>query len=324
MSFGEKDTLSTGAEIPLVGFGTWQSEPNEVKIAVEVAVKSGYRHLDFAHIYQNQKEVGAALKNVIPSVVQRQELFITSKLWNSSHRPELVEAELDVTLSDLGLDYLDLYLIHWPVAFASERGLFPLQADKPGEVELDLETSLVDTWKAMIALPKSKVRAIGVSNFSIEHIQGIIDATGVVPAVNQVELHPRLEQNTLIDYCKSKKIHVTAYSPLGNNSRNEPLLTELEPIKSVAKRLNATPAQVLISWSTTRGVSVLPKSVNPERIASNFQQVKLSPEDMKEIESVPKKPLRYNIPCLVNRPRWDIDIFGDESEKDAEYKVKIQ
>ncbi|GJJ08507.1 hypothetical protein Clacol_002725 [Clathrus columnatus] len=300
MSFNEAFTLSNDAKIPQVGFGTWLSKPHEVETAVELAVKHGYRHLDFAHIYENQKEVGAALKKVIPSVVNREDLFITSKLWNSSHQPHLVEEELDITLSDLGLDYLDLYF------------------------ELDLKTTLVDTWKAMIALPKNKVRAIGVSNFSVEHIEAIIKATGVVPVVNQVELHPRLAQDELIKYCASKNIHVTAYSPLGNNSRNEPLFTENEIIKRVANRLNATPAQVLIAWAVQRGTSVLPKTVTPSRIIENFQQITLSKEDVEEIGLLAKSPIRYNIPALVNKPRWDIDIFGDETEKTATHKINIQ
>ncbi|KAG6853663.1 hypothetical protein C0991_002461 [Blastosporella zonata] len=181
MSLGKHITLSTGAQLPQIGLGTWLSLPKEVEHAVEYAVRNGYRHLDLAMIYKNQDEVGAALKKVIPSVVKREDLFMTSKVWNSSHQPAEVEKELDETLSQLGTEYLDLYLIHWPIAFPPGNGLNPPHATKEGETAIDTQTTLTDTWKAMIALPKSKVRAIGVSNFTIEQLKGIIAATGVVP-----------------------------------------------------------------------------------------------------------------------------------------------
>ena len=231
MSFGKVLTLNTGAPIPQIGLGTWLSKPNEVENAVcpsyrhcgspliplskvEIAVRNGYRHLDLARVYQNQDEVGRALKKVVPSVVSREELFITSKLWNSSHQPHLVEPALDETLEQLGLSYLDLYrayathiatpfaneprtVVHWPVAFAPGNGLFP--GSESGEIELDTQTSLVDTWQAMIKLLKTgkvpymhhphpkfhsstvQVKAIGVSNFTVAQLEGIIGATGVVP-----------------------------------------------------------------------------------------------------------------------------------------------
>ncbi|KAF8343086.1 NADP-dependent oxidoreductase domain-containing protein [Cantharellus anzutake] len=254
MSFGKVITLNTGATIPQLGFGTWQSQPKEVETAVEIAVKAGYRHLDLAIVYGNQVEVGAALKKVIPSVVKREELFITSKLWNASHQPAEVEKELDLTLSQLGIDYLDLYLVHWPVAFAPGDNLFPQSPDKPGWAVLDAETTLVDTWKAVIALPKSKVRSVGVSNFNATAIQALIDATGVTPAVNQIEAHPLLPQDELVKYHKQKNIHITAYSPLGNNSAGKPLLTEHKVVKEVAEKLSSTPAQVLLAWAVKRGI----------------------------------------------------------------------
>jgi L-glyceraldehyde reductase len=163
-------------------------------------------------------QVGAALKKVIPSVVRREELFITSKLWNNAHRPSEVEKQLDVTLSQLGTPYLDLYLIHWPVAFVPGREMSPKRADKPDECEIDKGTSIVDTWKAMLALRSTgKVKAVGVSNFTIQHLEAIINATGEQPAVNQIEAHPLLPQDDLVEYCKKEGIHLTAYSPLGNN-----------------------------------------------------------------------------------------------------------
>ncbi|KAF9222468.1 Aldo/keto reductase [Gyrodon lividus] len=323
MSLGKLLPLNTGAAIPQIGLGTWLSKPNEVENAVEIAVRNGYRHLDLAMIYRNQDEVGRALKKVIPSVVSREQLFITSKLWNSSHQPQVAEAELDETLQQLGLTYLDLYLIHWPAAFVPGNGLLPLKSE--GEVDLDTETSLVDTWKAMIELRDTgKVKAIGVSNFTIAQIEGIIDATGVVPAANQIEAHPLLPQDDLVAYCKEKGIHITAYSPLGNNLVDIPMLTENAIVQEVANNLGATPAQVLVAWGAHRGYSVIPKSVQESRIISNFKQVELSKEDYEKVSSigVGNANLRYNIP-VTYKPKWDINIFDEEIEKSAAKQVRI-
>ncbi|KAF8161370.1 NADP-dependent oxidoreductase domain-containing protein [Crassisporium funariophilum] len=325
MSLGKIITFSDGAKLPQIGLGTWLSKPKEVEHAVEYAVRNGYRHLDLAMVYQNQHEVGAALKKVIPSVVKREELFITSKLWNSSHQPDLVEKELDETLSQLGLEYLDLYLIHWPIAFAPGHGLFPPHPTEKNQVELDKKTTLVDTWKAMIKLPKSKVRSIGVSNFSIDAIEAIIDATGVVPVVLQIEAHPLLPQNKLVEYCKEKNIHITAYSPLGNNLANRPKLTEHPVVEEVAKKLGATTAQVLIAWGVYRGYSVIPKSVQEERIVSNFKQVELSKEDYEKISSIGhNNHTRFNIPYTYESTKWDINTFNEPEEKSAGFSVNIQ
>lgn len=323
MSFGKTISLSSGAEIPQIGLGTWLSKPNEVEHAVEIAVRNGYKHLDLAMIYQNQDEVGRALKKVIPSVVKREDLFITSKLWNSAHQPSYSEAELDETLKQLGIDYLDLYLVHWPIAFPPGNGLTPPHPTKEGENAIDTETSLVETWKAMIALPKYKVKAIGVSNFTVEHLKGIIDATGVVPAVNQIEAHPLLPQDELVKFCKEKNIHITAYSPLGNNLIGKPKLTENPAVVEVAKKLDADPAQVLVAWGNYRGYSVIPKSVQEGRIKSNFKQVELSKEDYEKITAVGHNNYtRYNIP-FTYKPKWDVNIFDEPIEKQASIQVKI-
>ncbi|KAF8554832.1 Aldo/keto reductase [Imleria badia] len=322
MSFGKVLTLNTGATIPQIGLGTWLSKPNEVENAVEIAVRNGYRHLDLARVYQNQDEVGRALEKVVPSVVSREELFITSKLWNSCHQPHLVEAALDETLEQLGISYLDLYLVHWPVAFAPGNGLFP--GSESGEVELDTQTSLIDTWKAMIKLRETgKVKAIGVSNFSIAQLRGIIDATGVIPAANQIEAHPLLPQDDLVAYCTEKNIHLTAYSPLGNNLVGVPMLTENPVVQSVAKRLDATPAQVLIAWGAHRGYSVIPKSVQEGRIISNFKQVELSKEDYDKVTAIGHGHIRrYNTP-VTYKPKWNINVFGEDIEEGADATVRI-
>lgn len=324
MSFKKTITLSNGVKIPQIGLGTWLSKPKEVENAVEIAVRNDYRHLDLAMVYRNQDEVGAALKKVIPSVVKREELFITSKLWNSAHRPEEVEKELDETLKQLGIDYVDMYLIHWPIAFTPGRGLFPPHPTVAGEVEIDNTVTLVDTWKAMIALPKSKAKAIGVSNFSVEQLKGIIAHTGVVPVINQIEAHPLLPQDELYEFCKEKNIHITAYSPLGNNLVGKPKLTDHPVVHEVAKKLNATPAQVLVAWGAHRGYSVIPKSVQEERIISNFKQVELSKEDFEKVSNIGVgNRTRFNIPWTTCNPNWDINCFGEPEEAERTHQVRI-
>ncbi|PVF96762.1 Aldo/keto reductase [Serendipita vermifera] len=323
MSFRKTLTLSTKAILPQIGLGTWLSKPKEVERAVEIAVRNGYRHLDLAFIYENQDEVGAALKNVIPSVVKREELFITSKLWCNGFRPENVEKQLDQGLAQTGLDYFDLYLIHWPVAFKAGEALYPPDEQNPGWVELDRGVTLAETWKAMNALPKSKVRAVGVSNFSVPVLEELINATGIVPTVNQIEAHPLLPQDDLVAYCKEKNIHLTAYSPLGNNLKGKPKLTDYPEVKAIAQRLGATEAQVLVAWGAQRGYSVIPKSVQEDRIISNFQQVELSQEDIEALNALSKDGhTRFNIPHHYT-PRWDINIFDEPEEQTASNKPLV-
>jgi len=327
MSFRKALQLNNGTTIPQIGLGTWLSKPHEVENALVWAVEAGYRHIDCAYVYQNQDEVGAALKRVIPSTVRREELFITSKLWNDAHRPSEVEKQLDITLSQLGTPYLDLYLIHWPVAFVPGRGLFPNRADKPGEAEIDEDTSLVDTWRAMLALRSTgKVKAVGVSNFTIQHLEVITKATGERPAVNQIEAHPLLPQDDLVEYCKKEGIHITAYSPLGNNLQGKKRLVDYPEVKEVAERLGATTAQVLIAWGASRGYSVIPKSVQKDRIVKNFEQITLSKEDYEKISEIGKNNhVRFNVPITYSL-KWSINLFDEEIEREAQidYTVKLQ
>ncbi|ORY89807.1 NADP-dependent oxidoreductase domain-containing protein [Leucosporidium creatinivorum] len=324
MSFGKTITLNNGVKLPQIGLGTWQSAPGQVQDAVEAAIKAGYRHIDAAVIYGNQNEVAEGIRR---AAVDRKELFLVSKLWCNSHRPELVEADLDNTLKELDTDYLDLYLIHWPTHFAPGKTMSATAAREDGkgqEVVIDTEApSIAETWKAMVKLLDSgKVKAIGVSNFTIKHLEILAAASDVIPAVNQIEAHPLLQQAELLEYCAKKNIHITAYSPLGQNITGRPPVIAHKTVEEVAKKANATTAQVLIAWGVSKGYSVIPKSVTPSRIASNFQQVTLAQEDLDTISDIVKTEgrMRYNIPMLYD-PRWPINVFEEDSEKDAPRKV---
>jgi alcohol dehydrogenase (NADP+) len=282
--------FKNGDTMDAIGLGTWKSKSGEVGHAVEHALKSGYRHIDCAAIYGNEDEIGKTFNKVFSDgEIKREDVFITSKLWNNAHLPEDVEPALDKTLSDLQLDYLDLYLMHWPVAFKPEYR----NASKPEEYLSPEEAPIVDTWNAMIELKnKGKVKHIGVSNFSISKLKDLISKTNEVPEMNQVELHPLLQQNELFEYCSKNGINLTAYSPLGSGDRsdsmkqeNEPNMLENPTIKSIADNCHATTGQVLINWSAHRGTAVIPKSTNEGRIEENLaaQRVRLSEDDLKRI-----------------------------------------
>ncbi|KAJ9606833.1 hypothetical protein H2200_008843 [Cladophialophora chaetospira] len=305
MALNRTFTLNTGAKIPAVGFGTWQAAPHEVEKAVEIALKAGYRHLDCAAIYRNETEVGLGMQK---SGVDRKDIFITSKLWNSKHDPKDVEAALDKSLKDLGAEYVDLYLMHWPVAFASGDRWFPL--DDNGVFKLSI-VHFNDTWKAMEALLRTgKTRAIGVSNFNIRRLKHLLSSAEVVPAVNQVEAHPYLQQPDLLDFCNENGILLEAYSPLGNNITGEPKTVDDPEVHAVAASLNMDPGQVLVSWGVQRNTVVLPKSVTEKRIIGNFQDAVLPEDAMKTLNAL-ERHKRFNFPA-----RWGYDIFDEVGEKE--------
>ena len=234
-------TLNDGHKIPVVGLGTWKSEPGEATYkAVLDSINAGYRHIDTARAYDNETDVGRAVKD---SDIARENLFITTKLWNKDQGYDTAIEACEKSLARLSCDYIDLYLIHWP-----------------------LKGKRNDSWKAFIELQQRGLcRSIGVSNFTVDHLIELEDKFGIIPVANQVEFHPYHYQKELLEYCNSKNIVIEAYSPLVHAKRmDEPRLV------SISEELGKTPAQVLIRWAMQRGMVVLPKSVNQGRIVENF------------------------------------------------------
>ncbi|KAJ3128203.1 diphosphomevalonate decarboxylase [Nowakowskiella sp. JEL0407] len=306
MALNRTFKLKNGSIMPAFGLGTWKSETNIVGTAVKEALNVGVKLIDCAAVYENEKEIGAVL-----STLPRSSFFVTSKLWNSMHDPQDVEPAVRRTLADLGLEYLDLYLIHWPVALVPKRDGTSDSARDPvtGKFMVNHNVTLEQTWKAMEALvDKGLVKSIGCSNFSIPKLKQILSIARIHPVVDQVEMHPFLPQDDLVQFGKENDIVIQAYAPFG--SGKTPSLLEHEKIVEVAKKNGKTPAQVLVSWAIQRGTSVIPKSSNPERIRENFQDFILPDEDFKTISEIhlttpirffdPKDPLLIPQTSMMN------------------------
>ncbi|MBP1662882.1 MAG: Aldehyde reductase [Bacteroidetes bacterium] len=279
----KKMHFMNGDRFPQIGLGTWLSKTTEVYDAVIEAIGAGYRHIDCAYIYKNEKEIGEALQHAFSTgLVSREEMFITSKLWNNFHAPQDVEKAIRISLENLKLDYLDLYLIHWPLAFRQE------QARSTGDLVSLEEIPLTSTWKSMEAVKKSGLtKHIGVSNFNIPKLKDLIANSEIKPEVNQIELHPYLQQNELVRFCQDNSILVTAYSPLGSHhlTDNENSILLHPVIKEIARKHHCTEAQVALAWGIQRSTAVIPKSVNYKRIHENIGTEKIQLDD-KDMESI--------------------------------------
>jgi len=260
-------TLSNNIQIPTIGFGTWKI-PNglEAYNAIRDALDIGYRHIDTAHIYENEESIGKALKECN---TPREEIFITTKLWNDCHSHQKALRAFEISLQKLNLDYVDMYLIHWP---------------NPKELRDKFQETILDTWEALIKLyNENKVKVIGVSNFLPHHLEVIIKNSAVVPMVNQIRLFPGSQNFKTIDYCQKKNILLEAYSPFGGGEiLNAPELIEL------SNKYNKTISQICIRWSLQMGFLPLPKSVSPMRMKENMDvfDFHLSKEDIKKLKGI--------------------------------------
>ncbi|MDM1549205.1 aldo/keto reductase [Empedobacter falsenii] len=276
----ENFKLSNGIEIPAIGFGTWLLEGEKVTEPLKIALEKGYTHIDTAAIYKNEKEIGAVLK---AKNVDRSKLFITSKCWNSERGYEKAMAAFEQTLTDLQTDYLDLYLIHWP----ANETQFP-----------DTWTELnAGTWRAFEEIYKSgKAKAIGVSNFNINHLEALFETAEIKPMVNQIEIHPGHSQPELVDFCKQHNLLVEAWSPLGSGR-----ILENELIVSLADKYNVSVGQICINYCLAKEILPLPRSSSEKNIEANLtsNNFKLSAEDVKAIDEMPADGFSGLNPSMV-------------------------
>lgn len=306
-------TLSSGFKMPLVGFGVWRVEGKDMKDLVINAIKIGYRHFDCAADYKNETEVGEALAGAFQSgLVKREDLFITTKLWNSDHG-HVFEACKD-SLKKLQLDYLDLYLIHFPVATKHTGvGTTDSALDEDGVLEIDTTISLETTWRAMEDLvSKGLVRSIGISNYDIFLTRDCLAYSKVKPAVNQIETHPYFQRDSLVKFCLKHGVSITAHTPLGGAAANTEWFGSVscldDPVlKGLAAKYKRTVAQIVLRWGIQRNTVVIPKTSNLKRLEENFQvfDFELTKEDMDQIKSLDRKH-RTNTPGKF----WGIDLYA--------------
>lgn len=277
--------------MPVLGFGTLIPDAAETISATRDALKAGFRHFDCAERYRNESAVGEALQaGLAAEGISREEIFVTTKLWNTNHRPDRVEAAFQASLNRLGLTYLDLYLIHTPFAF--QPGAEQDPRDENGNVIYDREVTLLDTWRAMENLVDSgRCRAIGLSDISLSELLPIYEAARIKPAVVQVESHPYLPETELLEFCKEKGIVFLAFAPLGHGIKPGPL--EDPAVLSVAARVGKTPAQVLLAWAIQRGTALLTTPRTAARAQENFDISFLPQDAFDEINSIQTRQ-RFN------------------------------
>ena len=280
-------------EMPAIGLGTWKMEDGTATPVVKTALESGYRHIDCAPIYLNESDVGAAFEEVFGrGTVNREDVWVTSKLWCNRHRPDLVRGALEKSLSDLKLQYLDLFMIHWPIVFRDDVH----RPENPGDFVSLEDMPLTDTWRAMESCVEAGLcKNIGVCNFSVKKLNTILADCRIKPAANQVECHPFLPQAELLSFCKNEGIQFVAYSPLGSGDRPERMREASDPnlftqsaITNIAKQRQISMGQVILAWAVTRGSAAIPKSSNPGRLAENLASgsMELSQDEMAAIDAI--------------------------------------
>lgn len=296
-------TLSNGLKMPSVGLGTYKEE-NEEKLvaAIKAAVAAGYRHFDCAYVYCNEHIVGKALKQAIEESngsLKRKDLFVTSKCWNTFHSKAAVATHLDDCLKKFGFDYLDLYLMHWPMGFEEGGSEFvPVGEDNKS---VNSEVHFMETYEAMeLAVTQGKVKSIGLSNFNVDQVKEVLSKCKIRPVINQFEINPLLQNNELVDYCQSENVAVTGFAPLGAADRawaesGDPLPLENPVILELAKKHNKSPAQVILKWLLQRNIIIIPKSSTPSRIVENAQlfDFELSADDMNVFKTKFPKEFRF-------------------------------
>lgn len=296
--------LNNGSgRMPALGCGTLIPDPEETKVATSAALAAGFRHFDCAERYKNESAIGEALKAGIDAGIPRADLFITTKLWNTNHRPERVEPAFEASRKRLGLDYLDLYLIHTPFAFQPGDEQDP--RDKNGNVIYDTGITLLDTWKAMENLvDHGKCRAIGLSDIGLPELQPIYEMARIKPAAIQVEAHPYLPETELFEYCKKRGIILLAFAPLGHGMH--PGLLEDPIVLGVAKRVGKTPAQVLLAWAVQRGTALLTTPKTVDRARENFDISTLPEDAFNEISRIQTRQrlnevVKTGVPGFIKR-----------------------
>jgi diketogulonate reductase-like aldo/keto reductase len=279
-------------EMPAVGFGTLFRDPAVTTQAVKHALETGFRHFDCAERYRNEDRVGVAIKEVLETgKVRREDVFITTKLWNTNHRPERVEPAFEASCRRLQVDYIDCYLIHTPFAFQPGEDQDP--RDEQGRVIYDSSVTLIETWRALERLvDEGRCKSIGLSDITLEALQEIVAVARIKPAVVQVESHPYLPEWELFEFCRQHGIIVLAFAPLGHGM--EPKVLEEPVITGIAQRLRKTPAQVALAWSVQRGVAFLTTSATPSHIQENFDISTLPHRAMREIKEDITTRVRFN------------------------------
>jgi alcohol dehydrogenase (NADP+) len=279
-----------GGRMPVLGFGTLIADPAATTSATKDALVAGFRHFDCAERYRNEREVGAVLQAGIATGIARDELFVTTKLWNTNHRPERIERAFEASLDRLGLDYLDLYLVHTPYAF--EPGDEQDPRDPQGNVLYDRGVTLLDTWRAMEALvDQGRCRAIGLSDVSSSGLSSIYEVARIKPAVVQVEAHPHLPEAELLQFCKEHSVVFLAFAPLGHGIRPGPL--EDPDILAIAAQVGKMPAQVLLAWAVQRGTALLTTPRTAQRARENLDLTRLPEEAFERINRIQTRQ-RFN------------------------------